>query len=44
MHLFLLFLFFTFYFIVFFWGLGWAKPSPAYILMVGLSSAPQGLG
>jgi ABC-type sugar transport system permease subunit len=25
-------------------GLGWAKSSPAYILVAGLSSAPQGLG
>jgi len=35
-------LFFIFYFFIF--GLGWAKSSPAYILVAGLSSAPQGAG
>jgi hypothetical protein len=37
-----IFLFFIFLFFIF--GLGWAKSSPAYILVAGLSSAPQGLG
>jgi hypothetical protein len=44
---FLLYIFYIFYlfiFLFFIFGLGWAKSSLAYILVAGLSSAPQGLG
>jgi len=37
-------IFYLFIFLFFIFGLGWAKSSLAYILVAGLSSAPQGLG